>query len=835
MLNIHSNTASTVRSDTDRAVSFFSILLYLILYICIQVFPEDLYGSDDNTAEEIRIGIFPFKPLNFIAKDGTAQGINPDLLREIFKDQQIHLSFVPLTWTEGLEKLQTAEIDLMPSMAFTLERSEVMDFSQEAVLQLWGQVFVRPEKIPKNVSDLFNQKVGIMTKDISGQNFQIMIKNLGGTCDLIEYSSPGDLFAAVKAGEVVAGIAPQHYGFNNADGHNLVGTSILFSPFSVYFSTQKGHHPLVLKLIDDTIRQWKQHKDSPYFQILDKWLTLRQPQSPLPQWIKPLIWGMLILAAVAIAFVILLNASVKRKTKALRESEKRFRDVVMSLSDWLWEVDSSGQIVFSSEQSSALLGYQPETLLDKSMFDLLDAGKSLGSSTPLSTLFARKDSFRNQEQIFRHRDGHTVHLSLSAVSLTDSSQRFKGFRGSAADITELVHAELEKKTLEDRLAQSQKMEAVGTLAGGIAHDFNNILAAILGYAELASDEYGPHSTMARYIEEIIRAGTRARELVNQILAFSRRAEISSIPLRPAHIVKEAIRMLRPSLPTTIEIRQLVDDTGDYIYANPSQLSQVVLNLSTNAFHAMEEKGGILEIRLNKVDLSREDLLQEPTMQPGYYFRLSISDSGHGIAPEIQDKIFDPYFTTKEQGKGTGMGLSLVHGFVHDFKGFLTCRSNVGEGTVFHVYLPIIVRHTEESPEESAPILGGNERVLCVDDEEMIVEMQKMLLKNLGYDVQITTDSEKALQMIKDAPSAFDAVITDQTMPRMTGVMLSEEILKIRPDLPIILCTGYSSIVTENKVKKLGVRELVHKPLAKKELAFLLRKVLQDRPEQNFLS
>jgi len=560
------------------------------------------------------------------------------------------------------------------------------------------------------------------------------------------------------------------------------------------------------------------------------------PEPMLPPWFTPFLASLAILAVLTIIFLILLTSSVKRKTCALRESEKRFRDVVMNINDWFWETDTRGIFTFSSGKSKALLGYSPGELKGSAMLDILhpeqqgDALDAPNTHEQLATHLKTNSSFRQIPQAFRHKDGRGIHLLLSAIPVYDKKGNFIGFRGVATDISEKILADTEKKALEERLAQSQKMEAVGTLAGGIAHDFNNILTAILGYGELAQEEAPPGSNLSMYLREIIQSGTRAKDLVNQILAFSRRAELSAMPLRPAHIIKEALRMLRPSLPVTIEIRKNVEDTGDCVYANPAQLNQIVINLATNAFHAMEEHGGTLGIILRKVDLAATDLAGEANVRPGPYFLLSVSDSGHGIPPEIRNKIFDPYFTTKRQGKGTGMGLSIVHSAVRDCNGYISCQSEMGQGTTFNVYFPVIKRQAAEAATEDAPIPHGSERILCVDDEKMIVDMLQVLLHNLGYEVRTTTDSGQALEIIRESPDAFDLVITDQTMPKLTGEELSAQLFTIRPDLPIILCTGFSSQITEEKVKKIGVRELVHKPLAKKELALLIRKVLDEQSQ-----
>ncbi|MFT5701790.1 MAG: PAS domain S-box-containing protein [Desulforhopalus sp.] len=383
----------------------------------------------------------------------------------------------------------------------------------------------------------------------------------------------------------------------------------------------------------------------------------------------------------------------------------------------------------------------------------------------------------------------------------------------------------DRQKLEAKLHQAQRMESIGTLAGGIAHDFNNILSAILGYAELARDDCQPGSTIFEDLNEVLEASNRAKSLVHQILAFSRQDDMERIILKPASIVKETITMLRPSLPTTIEITQDIDGETGLVFVDPTQLNQILMNLCTNAYHAMEDTGGKLNISLKEVTLSNEDLLHEPDVTAGTFIQLSIGDSGKGIAPTVKDKIFDPYFTTKETGKGTGMGLSIVHGIVKSYGGFISLYSELGEGTVFHVFLPTTEKEalTENEINDLIPI--GRERILFVDDEEILTKMGKTMLERLGYHVTVRNSSLEALETFQNEPDKFDIVITDQTMPGMTGSDLSRRMLQIRPDIPIILCTGYSTIISEGKAKSMGIKEFAFKPLAKRDMARLIRKVL----------
>lgn len=400
------------------------------------------------------------------------------------------------------------------------------------------------------------------------------------------------------------------------------------------------------------------------------------------------------------------------------------------------------------------------------------------------------------------------------------------------DITEKKELGVAKERLESRLRQAQKMEAIGTLAGGIAHDFNNILAAILGYTEMAHAKAKRDSSIYSDLEQVLKAGNRAKDLVKQILSFSRQAELEKKPIQIQTVIKETLKLLRASLPTTIEIRQNIDTHCEPIIADPIQIQQVLMNLCTNAAQAMHDQTeGVLSVALQEVTLDSVDLKSHPDIVPvpGTYIKLTIGDTGHGMEQAICEKIFEPYFTTKEKGKGTGLGLSVAHGIIKNHGGDITVYSELREGTTFNIYLPRIVsEHGDVEPCVPESIKGGTEHILFVEDEDIVAEMGEAMLKSLGYKVTVFKNSMEALEHFKAQPGKFDLVITDMTMPRMTGKELSKNILKIRPETPIILSTGFSEHINGNIAKQIGIREYFMKPILKRDLAKTVRKVLDEK-------
>jgi PAS domain S-box-containing protein len=396
----------------------------------------------------------------------------------------------------------------------------------------------------------------------------------------------------------------------------------------------------------------------------------------------------------------------------------------------------------------------------------------------------------------------------------------------ATDITKIKELEAERSKTEAQLRQSQKMEAIGTLAGGIAHDFNNILSAIIGYTELSMLEVEDNSPLRQNLEQVFQAGKRARDMVKQILAFSRQSDLERKPIAVNPVVKEALKMLRASLPTTIEIRQDMADNSPIIEADASQLHQVLMNLSTNAAHAMRAEGGVLEVQVGQQEVVSWATSPHAELRPGGYLKLSVRDTGHGIPKENLSRIFDPYFSTKDKSEGTGLGLAVVQGIIKAHGGAITVESTVGKGTTFDIYLPRIDKPMVEKSVISSTLPMGNERILLVDDELALVEIGKQLLTHLGYQTETRTSSVEALSLFRDNPQRFDIIISDMTMPNMTGDKLAREMMAIRPDIPIILCTGYSQRLTEAQAKEMGIRAFIMKPLVVGDLAAVIRTVLQ---------
>jgi PAS domain S-box-containing protein len=475
-----------------------------------------------------------------------------------------------------------------------------------------------------------------------------------------------------------------------------------------------------------------------------------------------------------------------------------------------------------NERICDMLGYSAEELEGRSARLLYPSDEEFEFVGREKYLQIKERGTGSVETRWQRKNGDLIDVLLSSTPL-DPADWSKGVTFTALDITAGKQAEQERVRLEDRLRQAQKMEAIGTLAGGIAHDFNNILAAIIGFAELARIVSDGNAEARDHLDEVLKASFRARDLVRQILTFSRRTESEFAPIDVHLIVREALKLLRASLPSTIELRHAVGRPGR-VLGDPTQIHQIVMNLCTNAYQAMPE-GGTLEVSLEQIRIDESQVAELRPLEAGPCLKLSVHDTGHGIDQAIMHRIFDPYFTTKEKTKGTGLGLAVVHGAVKAHKGAIRVTSRLGEGTTFDVLLPLVdsAPPTYSDPKRTAP--RGTEHILFIDDEPSIEALGRQIFETLGYRVTTSRDPADALTRFKATPQEFDLVITDMTMPGMTGDRMALEMMRTRPGLPVIVCTGYNEHIDPQRARELGIGALVMKPFLKDDLAALVRNLL----------
>ncbi|THB72058.1 MAG: response regulator [Desulfobulbaceae bacterium] len=515
-----------------------------------------------------------------------------------------------------------------------------------------------------------------------------------------------------------------------------------------------------------------------------------------------------------------LETIIDQKIAELKGSEQRYRNIYHNSPDMYVSVDpTNGEILLCNDTLLQKTGYSREEIVGHPIFKVYHED-CFDDVQAAFNQFVDTGKVEDKELVLKRKDGGKIDVILNVNAVKDDDGKIIHSISSWRDITE-------QKKLQAELHQSQKLESIGTLAGGIAHDFNNILSSILGYTELALSGAGLDDAVRDDLQEVYAAGLRAKELVGQIMTFARQSDEELTPIKVDFIIKEVLKFIRSSIPTTIEIKKNIA-SNSVIMGSAPQIHRILMNLCTNGAQAMEEAGGTLSVSLADRTINAEAANEQQSLKSGNYIELKVSDTGHGIKPDHLDKVFEPYFTTKGPGEGSGMGLAMVHSLVETYGGKIFVQSNLGEGTTFTIYLPIAKKQGTDQTTRPVELPTGNERILFVDDEKQIARIGDRILSQLGYRVTATTSSEDALEIFQANPDEFDLVITDMTMPKIAGDQLAQEMILLKPEIPIILCSGYSKRLASISKADIGVKAITKKPLIKEELAKTVRKVLDKK-------
>jgi PAS domain S-box-containing protein len=499
-------------------------------------------------------------------------------------------------------------------------------------------------------------------------------------------------------------------------------------------------------------------------------------------------------------------------TKELLASKRHFEAMLNNITEGILELTNELKIVYANPAAISIIGVSEEMLLSSDFTKLFHETHHKRIKDLLKDLDDKPLAITQDSPV----ELNNKQVSLNIIPVKDHEH---------SPILVILSDVSRRKQMEAQLQQAHKMEAIGTLTGGVAHDFNNILAIILGNTELALDDVPEWNPAHFNLEEIKTVSIHAKDVVRQILSFIRTIDLKRKPINIIPAIKGSLKFLRATIPTSIDIRQNIKATADTILADPTQIHQVMINLCTNASHAMQKSGGIMEIEIQNVVLYEDSASFDHDLIPGNYVKVTISDTGQGMDPEIINRIFDPYFTTKEVGKGSGMGLSVVHGIVKSYRGTITVASEVGKGTTFNVYFPVVEEETVTESKIVEDFPTGNERILFIDDEKSIVNITRQMLERLGYQVETKMNPVEALELFLSGPEQFDLVITNMAMPFMTGDKLAKEIINIRSDMPIIICTGFSEKMDGDKAREIGASGYLEKPHEKRDLAKMVRKIL----------
>ena len=535
----------------------------------------------------------------------------------------------------------------------------------------------------------------------------------------------------------------------------------------------------------------------------------------------------------------LLKRKVAQKTEELCQKEARLNQIVEGIPIPTYVIDETRTVTHWNKACEQLTGITSETIIgtkkycsafydnrsystvDLLMDNVLTKHIQQYEDTKYRESSMVKGAFE-AEFYLKNMDVNGKWLYVTAALLKDQCGKIDGAIETWQDLTEY-------KQLEKQLIQSQKMEAVGTLAAGIAHDFNNILSAVIGYAEIALMDIPKESSNHDHLNQILYAGMRAKELVNQILTFSRQTEISLKPIQMSSIVKETLKLMSTSLPSTIEVKQDIQSDA-LVMADATQLHQVVMNLCTNAVYEMSEEGGLLSVGITEVQLEKHQIRADFDLEPGKFIKLTVEDTGRGIPIEVRDKVFNPFFTTKKRGEGTGMGLSVTHGIVKRHGGQIDFESKLGKGTTFRVHLPLATGDPMFRAGEAYDLPKGSERILAVDENEVEADIIKQTLEKLGYQVSIRTSGQGALNMLQSQVDPIDLVICSMTLPDFSGKTLVAKVHEMKAELPLILITEQISETDFEQIENLGIKGTIKKPIVMKDLATLIRKIFNDVPE-----
>jgi PAS domain S-box-containing protein len=510
----------------------------------------------------------------------------------------------------------------------------------------------------------------------------------------------------------------------------------------------------------------------------------------------------------------------KKQEERLLDSETKIKAIFNQSFQFMCLLSLEGTLLTINQAAIDFAKIEEADVIGKPFWETPWWEDSLEEQKKLQTAIkkASKGEYISYETVNMNSSGEKILLDFCINPIRDANGTVIYLCPEAKDITNQKDSDKERKKLEKQLYQAQKMEVIGTLAGGIAHDFNNILGVMIGFSELALEDIKKGDPARYSIEQVAQAGFRAKDLVEQILLFSRQSKHEMKPVKVIPLAKEVIKMLNSTISKDINIKQKFSIQSDLVLADPTQLHQIFMNLCTNATHAMNEKGGILSVTLDQIDFDKDSLLNFPGLKPGPHLKLQVADTGHGIPNHIIDKIFDPFFTTKSLKEGTGLGLSVVHGIVKNHGGDIKVYSESGEGTTFQVYLPFIKSEKQANSVPHQAIPKGSGHLLLIDDEIPLIDLGKRMLERLGYKVTAISDSQIAWEIFQKDPDQFDMIITDKDMPHINGLELSKKIINLRSNMPIIMCTGFSDDISLDQVNKIGIKTLLYKPIIKKDIA-----------------
>ncbi|MEQ8225609.1 MAG: transporter substrate-binding domain-containing protein, partial [Candidatus Eremiobacterota bacterium] len=762
-------------------------------------------------------GDYDYPPYEFLDNNGRPAGANVELFRAIADVMGINYELKLGPWKDVRNDLEKGNIDLLLGMYHSPEREKIVEFSSPHTI-VRHSIFVRKGSKIKSLDDLYNKEIIVQEGDIM-DDFVISHKI---SSKIFKEETPAGVLRLLASGKYDCALLGKLQGLYFVRKLGLTNIITVGEPLTSQkycFAVSRGNEELMsslnegLKILEETGR---------YEEIYDKWFGVLEPERiSIRKVIFYTVTGLsifLCLFFLSLFWSWSLKKQVDIRTKELKESQERLKSIMDNSSALIYIKDVQGRYVFVNKKFESLFNIPEYDAIGREDSDIFPQEAARSFQENDKKVLDRVCPLEFEETL-ELPDGLHTYISVK-FPVCNMEGTPVSVCGITTDITE-------RKILERKLIQSYKMEAIGRLAGGIAHDFNNILAAIIGNTEfiLMEETDKPFSVN---LQEILKSGIRARELVKQILTFSRYTEEVKKVINITSVIGEAFRLLRATLPKTIDIKLKTEGDNLTVFADETHIHQIFMNLCTNAAYSMREKGGTVTVDIEGFDITPDNMSEYDDLPPGAYIRLSVIDTGHGMTQDIIDKIFEPFFTTKPHGEGTGMGLSIVHGIVKNYGGTILVSSEPGKGSIFQVFLPWFKDNSVREEKEIGGIYRGSGNVLFVDDEEAIVNLWNTVLERAGYHVISFTDSRKALEAFKQDSSMCDIVITDHTMPELTGFNMAKEMLNMKPDLPVILCTGFNEEINREKVLQAGIRKFLLKPVEISELTEIVKGLMEGK-------
>ncbi|MHA1745327.1 MAG: PAS domain S-box protein, partial [Promethearchaeota archaeon] len=813
------------KTQVNSCFSYRFILFFMIILISL----PHLYNAEGTTehllTQSLKVGVYENSPKIFTTDQGEVRGFFPDILTYIASEEGWEIEYVAGSWSECLDRLANNTIDLLPDVGYSDERALLYDFNDISALTSWALIYTRTDSEIKSLDHLQNKLIGVMKDDIDyigPDGIQNLSDRYHLNCTFLEYNSLDEVLEKVEEGAVDAGVVNELFGNVKAYQYNVIKTAIVFNPIEFKFGMPQNAslNPMLAETLDYWLENLKGNPQSYYYETYQLHFSeIPRPDEGIPSWILALGIGLVFVILLSSSITLLLRHQVRLKTEKLFKSEQRFRSLVESSSDWIWEVDLQGRYTYVSPKAEDLLGYKPEHFIGNTPFVSMPAAEAERVRILFQRYIQNQQPFVGMENTSIHKNGRKVILETSGVPIFDEKGNLVGFRGVDRDVTAF-------KEVQERYLQAQKMEAIGQFAGGIAHDFNNLLTVITGFSHLLLDTIPEeYNEFCGDLREILKAGNRATELTKQLLAFSRKQIFQPKVIDLNHLLQNMEKMVRRLIGEDVSLILSTYDQLGHTLVDPGQIEQVIMNLVVNARDAMPH-GGTLTVETANFFLPPQKT--PSTLNPGEYVQISISDTGIGISPSQLGHIFEPFFTTKEVGKGTGLGLSTVFGIIKQSNGDITVSSQVGNGSTFTILLPVVDRpliDVTPSGSSETGALRGSETIVVVEDEELLRSYIIRILTSNGYHVLSAEDPTRALEIFHTYEDPIHLLITDVVMPIMNGKSLVDLLHQDVPDLLVLFMSGYTErAIVDHGILKQGLNFLP-KPFSSTDLLHLVKTLL----------